>query len=798
MKLVIVCVRCRWLSVLPQFSFENFLTPKIRVRVVFLAHKSKNQTNMTNSPKYQGKSGQSSGRGHSRGRDSVTTPATADVDDVNPSNVNRRAHPGRGKRGGSSRRSNSNDDDRPGSNGNLDMVGRGRKHKSSGKEHHKPKGLTTKSDRVNNGSEQPNQNIKIHNRSVEKQQNGNPNNSNSPKQSNDKSNESINNSSSNKKRKSRTKKVQYPPHHPYSNCLSRYNAADPNIIRGKLRVMPAKNGAAFVTCDRGSLSKDILIINEFDRNRALDGDYVFVELLSNDSEVEEEKKCDGDVTLGNFMERLVLMEDVVEELDVITSEKMDINNGEEYENYVEYEEDEYLIDEDVDLRKKLSTSNTNCSSAHDEPSEMWHDDEIQMNIWDPIVNLRRKRRSSTDALQQDQRKGKVICVVPPKSSAGKSELTPADESYLEKKPCRIIVGTLSKLPDGGNKCLFSPNNKSLPRFMCPAKTLDELKFDENDMQMLFKAEYVHGTWSETNKWPPCTRVTRLCGSCNVEDETKALLVEHDVDHGEFPSAVLRDVEEAVKSGRFVDRTNVNGSEDEMGWKPTEEMLRGRRDYRSHRVFTIDPTTARDLDDALHIMQLPDGRVEIGVHIADVSHFVKPETAVDEEALRRATTVYLVDRVLPMLPRPLCEIACSLNENVERLAFSCVWRMNLDGTMRKGKAKPDDVWYGRTVIKSCARLDYATAQNIIDKKVATGEKELDETLWPKSRQPTGGHTIDEVAADVRLMHKVAMARRKLRFENGALALNGIKLTFQLEDDGETPKMCAPYPIRDSNR
>ena len=198
--------------------------------------------------------------------------------------------------------------------------------------------------------------------------------------------------------------------------------------------------------------------------------------------------------------------------------------------------------------------------------------------------------------------------------------------------------------------------------------------------------------------------------------------------------------------------------------------------------------------------MPDGRVEIGVHIADVSHFVKHNTAVDLEAERRATTVYLVDRVIPMLPRPLCEIACSLNENVERLAFSCVWKMNMDGTMENKGKQDDEVWYGKTVIKSCARLDYATAQNIIDKSVANGEspEETDETLWPKSRRPTGGHTIDQVAADVRLLHKVAMARRKLRFANGALALNGVKLSFKLDSDGETPTLCAPYPIRDSNR
>lgn len=139
-------------------------------------------------------------------------------------------------------------------------------------------------------------------------------------------------------------------------------------------------------------------------------------------------------------------------------------------------------------------------------------------------------------------------------------------------------------------------------------------------------------------------------------------------------------------------------------------------------------------------------------------------------------------------------------------------MNPDGTLCKKKRKTkgggggnndgddDDVWYGRTVIKSCARLDYATAQNIIDKKVATGESpaKMDETLWPPSRRPTGGHTVDEVASDVRLMHRVAMNRRRLRFDNGALALHGIKLTFQLDSDGQTPLLAEPYPIRDSNR
>ncbi|KAL3773408.1 hypothetical protein ACHAW5_008175 [Stephanodiscus triporus] len=401
------------------------------------------------------------------------------------------------------------------------------------------------------------------------------------------------------------------------------------------------------------------------------------------------------------------------------------------------------------------------------------------------TTTRRRRR-------QQQRSGRVVHVVPPRSGR------------------TTIVGTLLRLPGGGKRYMLVPNNKSLPRFVCPSGTSSTTTTGAGGRgatRALYHAEYVHGTWLETMRWPPCVGVARLTSDdggrsslrTTVLDETSALLVENGVDHGDFGPGAMRDVEMSVVSGQYLD-----GTTGEIGWRPSGNDLVGRRDYRDRRVFTIDPSTARDLDDALHISPLPDGRVEVGVHIADVSHFLDPGSAVDEEAMRRATSVYLVNDVIPMLPRPLCEVACSLNENVERLAFSCVWKMNMDGTLAggSGNGRPgggkEDVWYGRTIIKSCARLDYATAQNIIDGKVANGEGRVDENLWPSNRRPTGGHGIDGVASDVRLMHTVAMARRRLRFENGALALNGIKLAFQLEEDGETTRLCAPYPIRDSNR
>ncbi|KAL3816226.1 hypothetical protein ACHAXA_002172 [Cyclostephanos tholiformis] len=662
-------------------------------------------------------------------------------------------------------------------------------------------------------------------------------------------------------RKSRTKSVMYQAHVSLHTCSSRYGSCDPILIRGKLRVVP--NGMSFVTCDRGSSGvggRDVIVKNEKDRNRALDGDMVYVELYP--AEVVDDVDggggspggCRGGTTeakasLVDYMSDLELGEcpgsgNVMEkeEADCSLSMKKEVEKtqedgeGEEgVDDGFEYEVEE-CITEDWEQRGVIRRRDEGT-----EDEETWQNDEVQRSLWNPTVNLRRKCRDSnivvfhrsSSSNTTHQRSGRVICILPPKSvilgnrrRLPPSELMPEGGQHNRERdrqhnddveghdapPTRTIVGSLVRLPgprgdrggDNGNKWssgryLLVPNIKSLPRFMCPPRTMGGTTETGVNTSTLYQAEYVHGSWHATMRWPPCRGVTRLCGSCTVRDETRALLVENGVDHGDFPQEALRDVDTSVESGRYIDACK---GDDDHGWRPTEEMLCGRRDYRRHRVFTIDPTTARDLDDALHITPMPDGWVEIGVHIADVSHFLRPGTAVDEEALRRATTVYLVNDVIPMLPRPLCEVACSLNENVERLAFSCVWRMRLDGTLAGGGSGSmtgkSDVWYGKTVIKSCARLDYATAQNIIDGKVGIGEVRPDEALWPKSRQPTGGHTTNEVASDVRLMHKVAMARRRLRFENGALALNGIKLAFQLEEDGETPALCRPYPIRDSNR
>lgn len=431
--------------------------------------------------------------------------------------------------------------------------------------------------------------------------------------------------------------LTYPPYWSLDDCLARYNAKDPNIIRGSIRILPMKDAMAFCTCDRGSQKSDVLLEGPLERNRTLDGDTVFVELLP-----------------------------------IVLEEKEQENDHSESGN------------EDAEEEQASATTSGSGGSLQEQDDDelWWQDDPMQMNLWAPTVPIQRTLGIADGAEDGDneigQRKGRVVHVVPPK--AFYSEIHPTQRA---KASFKRIVGTLKRLPSGTT--LLTCSSKSMPQFRL--STEDAKRFKDARDNAIFQAKYTYGSWKESFNWPPCSDVVQFGESCNIDDETTALLIDNQVDHGEFPASVLEECQNVVSSGEYTSGT-------ESGWKPTPEMYEGRRDYRNRRIFTIDPTTAKDLDDALHVEDLGNGQVEIGVHIADVSFFIDQDSHLDLEARRRCTTVYLVDRTIPMLPRPLCEIACSLNENVERLAFSCVWRMNLDGSMVKGH----NAWYGRSVIK----------------------------------------------------------------------------------------------------
>ncbi|HET9055372.1 MAG TPA: ribonuclease R [Chitinophagaceae bacterium] len=237
-------------------------------------------------------------------------------------------------------------------------------------------------------------------------------------------------------------------------------------------------------------------------------------------------------------------------------------------------------------------------------------------------------------------------------------------------------------------------------------------------------------WEKTDKRPVGEVVSVLR---NVEPNDlamKEILLEHGFPLN-FPDAVL---EEAARLNDII---------------PAEEIKR-RKDCRPILTFTIDPVDAKDFDDAISIRLLENGLYEIGVHIADVSHYVMPETDLDEEAFYRATSVYLPDRVLPMLPEEISNVLCSLRPHEDKLTFSCIFQVD-----EKGKIK--HYWIGKTIIHSDHRFTYDEVQEIIEK----GE----------------GMYADEI----RVLYKISQRLRKKRFDNGAINFSSQEVRFKLDEN-----------------
>ncbi|NLU38214.1 MAG: ribonuclease R [Bacteroidales bacterium] len=197
---------------------------------------------------------------------------------------------------------------------------------------------------------------------------------------------------------------------------------------------------------------------------------------------------------------------------------------------------------------------------------------------------------------------------------------------------------------------------------------------------------------------------------------------------------------------------VNSAAEKLSVEITSEEIAKRRDFRNITTFTIDPGDAKDYDDALSIQKLENGYWEVGVHIADVSHYVQSGSLIDNEAYERATSVYLVDRVVPMLPERLSNGVCSLNPNEDKLCFSAVFEIDDDATVRKH-------WIGRTVIHSNRKFSYEEAQQIIE----TGEGELKDEMLT--------------------LHRLAQKLRSGRYQNGAISFDRAEVKFNLDENGK---------------
>jgi len=183
----------------------------------------------------------------------------------------------------------------------------------------------------------------------------------------------------------------------------------------------------------------------------------------------------------------------------------------------------------------------------------------------------------------------------------------------------------------------------------------------------------------------------------------------------------------------------------------ENDLKNRRDLRETTTFTIDPVDAKDFDDAISFKRLPNEHYEIGIHIADVSHYVKLKTELDGEARKRGTSVYLVDRTIPMLPEELSNGICSLNEKVDRLTFGAIFELDKMGTIY-------NQWFGKTIINSNKRFTYEEAQEILDKKNGIFFEELN------------------------ILNNIAKKLLKKRFDDGAISLEQDEVKFKLDENG----------------
>ena len=218
-------------------------------------------------------------------------------------------------------------------------------------------------------------------------------------------------------------------------------------------------------------------------------------------------------------------------------------------------------------------------------------------------------------------------------------------------------------------------------------------------------------------------------------------------------------------------------------KIDEKEIKQRRDFRKKNTFTIDPVDAKDFDDALSFEKIDENNYEIGIHIADVSFYVKPSTILDKEAYNRATSIYLVDRVIPMLPEKLSNKVCSLRPDEDKLTFSAVFNFNKNGEIKNS-------WFGRTIIRSKKRFTYEEAQEIIETK---------KNIISKKNSLTGKeYKVDQSIVDaIIILDDIAKKTRYKREKNGSINFNRTEVGFLLDKE-KNPKEIYFKKSGDSNK
>jgi ribonuclease R len=339
---------------------------------------------------------------------------------------------------------------------------------------------------------------------------------------------------------------------------------------------------------------------------------------------------------------------------------------------------------------------------------------------------------------------KVEVAVGSSHNRGKTEKTGTVTKVIERAK-EFFVGTV--LFEEGGQCVVIPDDRKMyTNIVIPEQNAGGLKTDQKVYVKLME-------WNDPEKLP-VGRIERILGekgNNNVEMESIVLEKGFEV---VFPKNVENEATEIGKNKII----------------PAEEIAK-RRDMRGTPTFTIDPFDAKDFDDAISIKKMPDGLFEIGIHIADVSHYVREGTALDKEAVKRGCSVYLVDRTIPMLPEVLSNDVCSLNPQEDKLSFSTIFTMD-------NNARVQSRWFGKTVMNSTHRFTYETAQAVIDGNASLAVKYSNNIQTTASAE--AGMKYHEALVD---LDRLAKILKKEKFSKGAIEFEQDEIKFRLDETGK---------------
>ena len=496
--------------------------------------------------------------------------------------------------------------------------------------------------------------------------------------------------------------------------------ADGQLVAGILRVNKKNRSDAYVTT--ADLDADIFICGSKDRNRALEGDMVAVELLDVDEvwgqkREKEEKKKRKDVT-DNRGGSITAVNDATTQPE---SASAAAEGG---------------------IRRR--------GSLKQRPTQKKNDD-VEVEGQSLLL-------MEEDEINDEQKPlyaGHIVAVV--ERVAGQmfsgtlGLLRPSSQATKEKQEAE------RQARDGGNNTRqerqqdrpkivwFKPTDKRVPLIAIPTEQAPRDFVDRHQeyANKIFVACIKR--WPITSLHPFGTLVEQLGDAGDLKVETDALLRDNNFGPDDFSDAVIRNV----------------GYEDWSVENEDEAALEGRRDFREENTFTIDPNGSKELDDAIHFKDLGDGKVEIGMHVADVAHFVKANSLVDREAKKRGTGVYLMNRSVNMLPPKLSQDVCCLNPGEERFTVSVVFTVNA----ATGRVVEDETWVGKAIIKSSGKLSY---------------EEVDAVIGGASASDAG--VSEQRKKEILTLHEIANKFRQARFGGDTVAdIPPLRLMYQLDDE-----------------